>query len=292
MSTSSTAAAPHHHHHHQYHHHHYPGYRQHVYHQRPNSPFSTTNAAAAAEAARLGSAYVHAVHSPPSTSSTTTCATSTTLPFAPSSKFVPVGSTPVTMTSHSTASHSIPTSSHDIAKRKPDWGEFYKNGIPKEVIVIDDSPLPESVNNSTTQMQPAGKKRKTGVDSNYNVDSYDRPSYSINPQTYGESSSTTSLSTDRTASLHTTAPTSLGSSSGMSNGKHYEDADVGQKRKRVTTRKSTRDTQKLKDLATYGDAFMSYVPPPHPPIKAKDVPVPVVRDVSPPFLCYWKDLLM
>jgi hypothetical protein len=55
---------------------------------------------------------------------------------------------------------------------------------------------------------------------------------------------------------------------------------VGQKRKRVATRKSTRDEQKRRELETTGDAFLSYVPPPKPPIKAKDVHVPVVRDVS------------
>jgi dual-specificity kinase len=81
--------------------------------------------------------------------------------------------------------------------------------------------------------------------------------------------------------LHTTAPTSLGSqgSTGASNGVYYEDANVGQKRKRVTTRKSARDEQKKRELEAGGDAFLSYVPPPKPPIKAKDVPVPVIRDV-------------
>lgn len=27
--------------------------------------------------------------------------------------------------------------------RNPDWKKFYQNGFPKEVIVIDDSPIPE-----------------------------------------------------------------------------------------------------------------------------------------------------
>ena len=213
----------------------------------------------------------------------------------------PVASTPNTMPgSSSSGTHSVSSSSHGTSKKKPDWGEFYKNGIPKEVIVIDDTPAPESSNTgprttavapapvngaasgSGQMRKPAGKKRKTGLDSDYDVTYYDRPSFSINPPTYGETSSAASISTDRTASLHTTAPTSLGSqaSSGMSNGRYYEDAGVGQKRKRVTTRKSARDEQKQKDLETYGDAFMSYVPPPNPPIKARDVPVPVIREVS------------
>jgi dual-specificity kinase len=61
---------------------------------------------------------------------------------------------------------------------------------------------------------------------------------------------------------------------------YYEDATVGQKRKRVVTRKSARDEQKRKELEQSGDAFASYIPPPKPPIKAKDVVVTVVRDVS------------
>ena len=183
-------------------------------------------------------------------------------------------------------------------RKNPDWNEFYKNGIPKEVIVIDDSPPPDhqpkasSHNLATTSsavptpngsmMNPAGKRRRTGMETAYDVGYYDRPSYSINPQHYGEGSSAPSISTDRTTSLHTTAPTSMGSqgSSGTSNGVYYEDASIGQKRKRVTTRKSARDEQKRRELETAGDAFLSYVPPPNPPVKAKDVAVPVVRDVS------------
>jgi dual-specificity kinase len=177
-------------------------------------------------------------------------------------------------------------------KKKPDWGEFYKNGLPKEVIVIDDTPPPEQTKGKArttaaaasngNMAQPAGKKRRTGIESAYDLGYYDRPSFSTIPQQYGEESSAASISTDRTTSLHTTAPTSLGSqgSAGASNGVYYEDANVGQKRKRVTTRKSARDEQKRRELETAGDAFLSYIPPPKPPIKAKEVPVPVVRDVS------------
>ncbi|KAF9887388.1 dual specificity protein kinase kns1 [Aspergillus nanangensis] len=181
-------------------------------------------------------------------------------------------------------------------KKQPDWGEFYKNGIPKEVIVIDDTPPPDqskahsfattstvtAPNGNNPVPQPAGKRRRTGVETAYDLNYYDRPSYSINPQRYGEeSSAAASLSTDRTTSLHTTAPTSLSQgSSGASNGVYYEDANIGQKRKRVTTRKSARDEQKRRELETAADAFLSYVPPPKPPIKAKDVPVPVIREYS------------
>ncbi|CRL26787.1 MAP Kinase Interacting Kinase [Penicillium camemberti] len=202
----------------------------------------------------------------------------------------PATTTPSAMT-HQSGSSAAP--SVGSRRKKPDWTEFYKNGLPKEVIVIDDSPGPEPSNGApappeTTSArpppaapQPAGKRRRTGIETAYDLGHYDRPSFSINPQHYGEESSATSLSTDRTASLHTTAPTSLGSqgSSGASNGVYYDDGSVGQKRKRAT-RKSTRDEQKRRELETAGDAFLSYVPPPKPPIKAKDVPVPVVRDYT------------
>lgn len=33
--------------------------------------------------------------------------------------------------------------------KEPDWGEYFRNGLPKEIIVIDDSPEPETVANGT-----------------------------------------------------------------------------------------------------------------------------------------------
>lgn len=201
--------------------------------------------------------------------------------------------TPSVMASQQSGSSAAP--SQGGRRKKPDWTEFYKNGIPKEVIVIDDSPAPEASKAppppahgaSTGQPpapQPAGKRRRTGIETAYDLGYYDRPSFSIHPQQYGENSSH-SLSTDRTTSMHTTAPTSLGSqgSQGATNA-YNEDATVGQKRKR-TTRKSTRDEQRRKELENQSDAFLSYVPPPKPIIKSKDIPVPVVRDVSISTIC-------
>lgn len=153
--------------------------------------------------------------------------------------------------------------------------------------MIDDTPPPDQTTGSrppaaaAVNGQPAGKKRRTGLESAYDVTYHDRPSFSTNPQPYWDNSSHNSLSTDRTTSLHTTAPTSLGSagSVGTSNGVVYENANVGQKRKR-NTRTSTRQEAKRRELEAVSDAFLSYIPPPQPPIKAKEVPVPVIRDVS------------
>ncbi|KAJ5998106.1 hypothetical protein N7499_005515 [Penicillium canescens] len=264
MSTPSTATATHPSHHQAY------GYPHHPYQPNTSYPTSTTGT-------RLANPYAYSVPSP----------TTTTLPYTQPPRLPPTTSTPSAMT-HQSGSSVAP--SVGGRKKKPDWTEFYKNGLPKEVIVIDDSPGPESngaapsAHTSVARVppavpQPAGKRRRTGIETAYDLGHYDRPSFSINPQQYGDKSSA-SLSTDRTTSLHTTAPTSLGSqgSSGAPNGVYYEDATVGQKRKRVATRKSTRDEQKRRELETTGDAFLSYVPPPKPPIKAKDVHVPIVRD--------------
>ncbi|KAJ5552008.1 hypothetical protein N7535_000046 [Penicillium sp. DV-2018c] len=269
MSTPSTATATHPSHHQTYGYTHHPSYQ-------PNPSYQASTAAAGT---RLANSYPVPVPSPKTT----------TLPYAQPPR-IPPAATPSAMT-HQSGSSAAPSGGG--RKKKPDWTEFYKNGLPKEVIVIDDSPGPEPSNGTSARPayaaprqppaapQPAGKRRRTGMETAYDLGHYDRPSFSINPQNYGEESSVTSLSTDRTASLHTTAPTSLGSqgSSGASNGVYYEDNAVGQKRKRAT-RKSTRDEQKRRELETNGDAFLSYVPPPKPPIKAKDVPVPVVRDYT------------
>ena len=172
-------------------------------------------------------------------------------------------------------------------QKKPDWEEFYKNGIPKEIIVIDDdSPPPKppprtasrrggkaAAAGSTQSM--AGRKRK--VDQGYDTGYHDSPAFSTHPARFGENSSDLSISTDRTTSLQTTAPTSLGSygSSGASNS--YEDVTIGQKRKRTQPQATTRAQTKRK---AQDDAFAVYVPPPKPPLKAPEVHVPVVHDVS------------
>ena len=173
--------------------------------------------------------------------------------------------------------------------KKPDWSEYYKNGVPKEVIVIDDdTPSPPisahpPVNRRVSKrgrpavQSTAGKKRK--ADDGYHARYNDSPAFSTHPAKFDEHSSAPSVSTDRTTSLHTTAPTSLGSygSSGASNS--YEDVNVGQKRKRAPPKETRAQTKRKQQEAT-SDAFADYVPPPKPPIKAAEVHVPVVPAVS------------
>lgn len=210
--------------------------------------------------------------------------------------------TPATRTStNSSSSRQLPQSStmptsqststlHGSNKRerRPDWHEFYKNGPPKEIIVIDDdSPPPsertenERTNHTTRTVMRSdmkvhtSKRRKTGQVLTYEPTKYEQSTYSHARS--DEDTGSATISTDRTTSLQTTAPTSLGSSLG-SNGAYLEDGAVGQKRKRVT-RQQAADEKKRREMEVVGDAYSSYVPPPNPPIKAKDVHVPPVKDV-------------
>ncbi|QKX61712.1 uncharacterized protein TRUGW13939_08867 [Talaromyces rugulosus] len=276
MSTPSTATATH-----PSHHPHY-GYSHHqVAYQSSNGTYPAGSSAPS----RLANNYTYSASTP-----TAVAATAQSHPL-PSATAKPSSSSSNVPPYVNNNSNSVSMSSAASARRKkPNWQEFYKNGLPKEVIVIDDTPPPDQTTASSRAVvaagvngqQPAGKKRRTGVETAYDLSYHDRPSYSMNPQQYGDHhSSAGSLSTDRTTSLHTTAPTSLGSagSVGTSNGVYFEDANIGQKRKR-NTRTSTRQEAKRRELETVGDAFLSYVPPPQPPIKAKDVPVPVIRDYS------------
>lgn len=295
MSTPSTATATH------------PTTQHYGYPHSSYQPTASYPNPTSAAGARLANPYLtYSIPSP--TTNPHSSNSSTAVPYGQSTRAAPATSSqPSTQAAMaSTQSAHGATASQGGRRKKPDWGEFYKNGIPKEVIVIDDSPAPESSKTATATgpaaaaapsstapahgvpapgqppvAQPAGKRRRTGIETAYDLGYYDRPSFSINPQQYGEESPAHSLSTDRTTSLHTTAPTSLGSqgSTGASNGVYYDEASVGQKRKR-TTRKSTRDEQKRRELETAPETLPTYIPPSKPIIKAKDVPVPVVRDVS------------
>lgn len=189
----------------------------------------------------------------------------------------------------STASATQTTQTDSLSRKRrrskePDWSTFYKNGLPKEVIVIHDTPDPEpdkpsysvatssrayanGTKNSTTR-HPAKRRRKE-------EDVYDG---SVNGS-YQQTSNSGSISTDRTTSAHnTTAATSLGSLS--SNGQYeYEAAQhAGQKRKR--TRHQVAQEAKRREVEVLSDALASYQPPQKPVKKAGDVSVRVVSDVS------------
>jgi dual-specificity kinase len=175
-------------------------------------------------------------------------------------------------------------------RRNPDWADFYKNGLPKEVIVIDDDddeppqpPRQPALTRTATNgsIRHTDKKRKTTASTAYDPVYNQDTSYSTTQTPYYDSPNH-SISTDRTTSaFNTTAATSLGSQIG--NASHISPLDsaaIGQKRKR--TRAAAQDEAKLakrRELDQHDDPFSLYQPPPNPVIKAKDVFVQVVADV-------------
>ncbi|KAF7552821.1 hypothetical protein G7046_g7283 [Stylonectria norvegica] len=179
--------------------------------------------------------------------------------------------------------------------REPDWNNFYRNGLPKEIIVIDDSPEPEANtarkitngvapvasaatapnDNNAVARQPAKKRRRdddpaavqqpSGYHIKYLGSQNNTPLQNSTPTRSAISSA------DRTNStLNTTAPTSL-----SSNGQ-YDDVQVPLKRKR--TRQQVANEAKRRDVDGLGDPFFTYKPPPYPPKKAGEVNVRVIHD--------------
>lgn len=184
------------------------------------------------------------------------------------------------------ASHAEPSRKRRRS-REPDWNTFYKNGLPKEIIVIDDTPEPEAntsrkITNSTvvapndTTNRLAAKKRRQNEEtgtvqaSGYHIKYLE--SKNNTPAQITTPAGSSNSSSDRTNSgVNTTAPTSL-----SSNGQ-YEDAAAPLKRKR--TRQQVANEAKRRDVDGLGDIF-TYKPPPYPPKKAGEVNVQVIHDVS------------
>ena len=172
--------------------------------------------------------------------------------------------------------------------RKPDWAEFYKHGIPKEVIVIDDddgasSSVPQASARTYERPRHVNKRRRTGPSTAYDPVYLPDMSYSMTQTPYHDiSSSKNTISTDRTTSVNiSTAATSLGSQ--VSNGTYKRPAEVHplDHRRKRTRRAAAEEAEEAKrrELEIRGDPFTNYVPPPNPPIKAKDVHVPLIPDV-------------
>lgn len=178
--------------------------------------------------------------------------------------------------------------------REPDWSSFYKNGLPKEIIVIDDTPEPEAGKSAADQpthhivsgggnaytngappaaARPAAKKRKRDSD----VANLDNGFYG---QSFG-SQTTTPLVNGSVAGSSSTdrATAQTGAATSLSSGSQYDyDGQVGNKRKR--TRQQVANEAKRREVDLLGDAYISYKPPPHPPRKASPVPVRIAHDVS------------
>ncbi|KAF1939897.1 kinase-like protein [Clathrospora elynae] len=269
MSTPSTATAT------------LPPHHQFYPHHQTYQP-SLTNAQLANGSARIGNSLYHGYASGTANSDLRRTATahSRAPPQLPPITHPP----PLEMSTHDGGSAQ--------RRRNPDWADFYKNGIPREVIVIDDDdedpqpppPRQPGLERTATaaSARHADKKRKTTTSTAYDPVYNHQTSYSTTHTPYYDSPHN-SRSTDRTTSaLTTTAPTSLGSQ--VSNGHHISPLDsaaAGQKRKR--TRAVVQDEAKQakrRELDHMDEPFSLYQPPPNPVIKAKDVFVQVVADKS------------
>ncbi|KAL2256690.1 hypothetical protein VTK26DRAFT_1302 [Humicola hyalothermophila] len=291
MSTPTTATAtlPHYNHHFRYSHHQQQQYTQ------PNSSAYRPANPVLPPASRL------AYPSPAGYSTSTGRATPNGVTVAPSesSRVLPFESADFTSRSDYPYTTTMATSSHTQAltqpqparkrrrSREPDWNAFYKNGLPKEIIVIEDTPEPEQpppVANGTPQTV-AGSRARIAATNGLNSSSAKKRKRGEEPTPYdpvhsaAAGSHTPSKSTapsDRTNSaIHTTAPTSLGSLS--SNGQYEYDTQPGQKRKR-TTRQQIANEARRREAGTVTDAYASYRPPPYPPKKAKDVHITVIPE--------------
>ncbi|KAK4661382.1 serine threonine protein kinase CMGC group [Podospora pseudopauciseta] len=183
-----------------------------------------------------------------------------------------------------------PPSSSKKRQRDVDWNDFYKNGLPTEIIVIDDSPEPEEPATSKNltnghsyasgptdaSVAPPAKRRRKETDAAPYDPVHHIASHTHTPRQYGSPSKSTTSSGRTNSANHTTAATSLGSLS--SNGQYdheLQQASQGQKRKR--TRAQTNSEAKRRE-ALVTDAFASYIPPRQPIKKSRDVPVQIITD--------------
>jgi dual-specificity kinase len=300
MSTPTTATAtlpPYNHHHFRYSHQHPP------YTQANSSPYRPPNPILPSPASRL------AYPSPATYSVSANHAVSNgvlavphepaRLPPQETANPSPRSDSAYTMPAGS-QTQSVADSQQPARKRRrsrgPDWDTFYKNGLPKEIIVIEDTPEPERPNPATALSQTLANGRAHAANGNIVAHQAKRRKRDDEPTRYdpvhhnsivgsythtsrqdGSPSKSTAPSDRTNSAIHTTAATSLGSLS--SNG-HYEyDAQPGQKRKR-TTRQQIANEARRRDAGIVTDAFASYRPPPYPPKKARDVPITVIPDVS------------
>ncbi|KAI0201390.1 kinase-like domain-containing protein [Astrocystis sublimbata] len=278
-SNASTASVANRHHAAQQHHHQHQNPHQH---QPPQQQYRHATAASAASSYTLNPPYSASDNHPNAAAAAS---------VAPARNL----SARTHSTPHSEAQHpnmSQSTYSEQSRKRRrskePDWHQFYKNGLPKEVIVIDDTPEPESqqsaatttrtYTNDTAAQVPAQKpptrhvaKKRRKDDDVYSESLYDARVNPIAPH----ASNSGSTSTDRTTSAYnTTAPTSL-----SSNGQYeYEAPQTGQKRKR--TRQQIAQDAKRREVEALGDGFLEYHPPLKPIKKCGEVAVRTVNDRS------------
>ncbi|KAG6123944.1 hypothetical protein E4U22_000933 [Claviceps purpurea] len=211
--------------------------------------------------------------------------------------------TTTTMAAGAGSAADDPPSRKRRRSREPDWNAFYRNGLPSEIIVIDDTPEPEAntgrkmtvtstngylpttaaaTSASATKPgrpQPAKRRRRDdgvaapGYHVQY-VGSHTMTPLQKQTQKTASTPNGSTLSSEgmNSNSVHnTTAPTSLSSNS------QPEEVAAPLKRKR-TTRQQTANDAKRRDIEGLSGQLLTYQPPPLPLKKVSEVYVRVVHD--------------
>ncbi|PNY29403.1 Dual specificity protein kinase lkh1 [Tolypocladium capitatum] len=175
---------------------------------------------------------------------------------------------------------------------EPDWDDFYRNGLPREIIIIDDTPEPEANTSRkitaghvsavggapaavlepavTRHHQPTRKRRR---DDSADIGRTAGSGYHVQyVGLHTDTSVGSTLSSGATNSApYATVPTSLSSSG------RCDDVQVPTP-KRKRTRQQVANEAKRRNVDGLGDGLLAYKPPPYPPKKAGDVRVRVVHD--------------
>lgn len=204
------------------------------------------------------------------------------------------------------------------AKRRrsdgPNWSEFYKNGLPKEVIVIEDTPEPEQEAFATVPAKPFSSSSSSnninsssgsGTNNNTTTTTTNPPTNGAHSSPVNNSAKKRKRDDERTAydpvygtrprlsqattpqnpsstnsstiSTESTAYRLCNASTSLSSTGTFDDPQNGQRRKRTR-----RDTAESKREIEFPEStlFAPYIPPAFPPKKAPEVSVKVVREAS------------
>ena len=186
--------------------------------------------------------------------------------------------------------------------REPNWHDFYRNGLPKEVIVIEDTPEPKPAANISQKLTNGYLPTTVGCSST-GLNNHDAAALPPPPPPPPLSSSTSrkrrredqetgpylnyqiqSLGSHTNTSIGTQSTSSTNSlpyntvSTSLSSIGHGEDQRFTPPR-RKRTRQQVANEAKRRDVHGLADGIFTYKPPPFPPKKVGDVRVRVIPDV-------------
>lgn len=141
--------------------------------------------------------------------------------------------------------------------RQPDWNSFYKNGLPQEVIVIEDSPDPTSAHNPSRAALPPSATEK-GLSS----------ARKRKAQEPSEAGSAAEAATNG-SNIHSSNP----------------ESNLGRKRRRVEDQHDGTQSSSQSVVSTKRPKYAEYKPPRGPPKRVLNADIRVVHDVC--VLCHF-----